>query len=303
MTRHYVLAGGTASGKKAVALELARRHGFPLLSMDSVKVYRGMDIGTDKPPPERRGERGFRLLDLVGHDQRFSAGDWLRAAAQEVERAAGPVLVAGGTTLYLRLLLRGLCPSPPGDPELREQLRRLWESDGGVEARRQLATLDPEAAARLLPGDAKRQLRALEVAQLTGVPLSTWQREHTAPVVPGDFRVAALRRPAAEELERVQRRVTGMLEAGLLREVEALAAAAPFAREPAAAIGYAEALAVLAGRLPAGLLAERIVVRTRQLTRKQRQHLAQLAPESWVDLPAHTGLEAAVAAVERAFGL
>jgi tRNA dimethylallyltransferase len=303
MTQHYVLVGGTAGGKKAVALELARRHGLPLLSMDSVKVYRGMDIGTDKPPPALRGEHGFRLLDLVSHDQRFSAGHWLRAAAAEVERATGSVLIVGGTVLYLRLLLRGLCPSPPADAALRGELVALWEREGEAEVRRRLASADPEAAARLAPGDAKRLLRALEVVQLTGVPLTTWQRERTEPVVPGDFRVVALRRQSEEQLARVRRRVAAMLEAGLVHEVEALARSSPFAREPATAIGYAEALAVLAGRLPADELPERIVVRTRQLLRKQRLHLEQLVPSAWIDLAPEAETADAVAAVERAFGL
>lgn len=303
MTQHYVLAGGTACGKKTIALELLRRHGLPLLSMDSVKVYRGMDLGSDKPAPALRGEHGFRLLDLSGHDQSFSAGQWLRAAAAEVERAGGPVLFVGGTTLYLRLLLRGLCPTPPADVALRAQLQALWEREGEAEVRRRLALADPEAAARLLPGDAKRLLRALEVVQLTGVPLSTWQRERTVPVVPGSFRVVALRRGAEEQMLRVRRRVDTMLAAGLVAEVEALARAAPFAREAAAAIGYAESLDVLAGRLAAARLPERIAVRTRQLLRKQRMHLDQLAPGAWVELGADARVEPAVEQVERAFGL
>jgi tRNA dimethylallyltransferase len=303
MTGHFVLVGGTAGGKKSVALELRRRHGLPLLSMDSVKVYRGMDVGTDKPPPAARGEAGFRLLDLVGHDERFTAGDWLRAAAAEVGRASGPVLIVGGTTLYLRLLLQGLCPAPPADPALRAELVALWEQQGEAEVRRRLAASDPEAAARLLPGDAKRLLRALEVAQLTGMPLTTWQREHTTPVVPGRFRVVALRRAPDDALQRVRRRVAAMLEGGLVEEVEALARRAPFAREPAAAIGYAEALEVLAGRLPAAELAERIVVRTRQLLRKQRQHVEQLVPSAWIDVAPDASVGQATEQVERAFAL
>ena len=303
MMRHFVLVGGTAGGKKSVALELHRRHGLPLLSMDSVKVYRGMDLGTDKPPPGLRGERGFRLLDLVGHDQQFSAGDWLRAAAAEVERVGGPVLIVGGTTLYLRLLLHGLCPAPPADAALRRELSALWERTGEPEGRRRLASADPESAGRLLPGDAKRLLRALEVVELTGVPLSTWQREHTAPVVPGNFRVVALRRSPGDALARARRRVADMLAAGLVAEVEALARSRPFAREPATAIGYAEALDVLAGRLPATDLPERILVRTRRLMRKQRQHLEQLGPFEAIDV--EPGMDGArlVEQVERAFEL
>jgi tRNA dimethylallyltransferase len=279
-----VLVGGTASGKKAVAAELHRRHGQALLSMDSMKVYRGMDIGTDKPGAELQRAAPFALLDLVGHDEPFSAGQWLRAAQAAIAATDAPPLFAGGTPFYLRLLLRGLCPSPPADPALRAELAALWEQVGEDEVRRRLAAADGPAEARLLRGDRKRLLRALEVAQLTGRPLSEWQREHTRPPLSGRVVVAALRHAPAEQQRRIEARVDRMLQAGLLDEVRALLARAPFAPEPARAIGYAEALAHLRGELPAAALRERIVVRTRQLVRKQRLHLQQFEEVCWVDV-------------------
>lgn len=279
-----VLVGGTASGKKAVAAELHARHGWRLLSMDSMKVYRGMDIGTDKPSPALQARAPFALLDLVGHDQPFSAGDWLRAAQAEVPRAGSPVLFAGGTPLYLRLLLRGLCPAPPADRSLRAELEAAWAAGGEAAMRSELHARDPEAAARLLPGDRKRMLRALEVARLTGRPLSEWQREHTRPLLPGRVAVAALRREPREQERRGIARVDRMLAGGLLDEVRGLLARAPFATEPGRAIGYREALEHLAGRLDAAALRERMLVRTRQLVRKQRLHLQGLAQVRWVDV-------------------
>jgi tRNA dimethylallyltransferase len=298
-----VLVGGTASGKKAVAVELAVRHGLTLLSMDSMKVYRGMDVGTDKPGPELQARAPFALLDLVGHDQRFSAGDWVRAAQAAAAVASGPLLFAGGTPLYLRLLLRGLCPSPPADPRLRAELAAAFDADGEAAVRRRLRAADPEAEARLLPRDRKRLLRALEVAELTGRPLSEWQREHSARPLPGRLIVAALRHEPAAHGRRIEARVGHMLQAGLLEEVAGLAAQAPFAIEPARAIGYAESLAVLAGTLDRAALPARIAVRTRQLVRKQRLHVQAFPDVHWIDIAEGEPLAAVVARVEAALEL
>ena len=299
---HLVLAGGTASGKKRLAAALHERTGRPLLSMDSMKVYRGMDIGTDKPGPDLLARAPFALIDLVGHDERFSAGDWARAAAREVARADGPVIFAGGTPFYLRLLLRGLCPAPPGDPGLRAELLSDWAVRGEAAVRERLAALDPVAEARLARGDAKRVLRALEVALLTGVSLSEWQRVHTRPVVPGRFRVLALRREPARHRADLAARVERMLARGLVAETEALAARAPFALEPARSIGYAEALAHLAGALDTAAMRERIVVRSVQLVRKQRQHFAGLPGVGWLDLAEGEQEAVTVARLGEAFG-
>jgi tRNA dimethylallyltransferase len=298
-----VLVGATASGKKAVAAALHERHGVRLLSMDSIKVYRGMDIGSDKPDAALRRRAPFALLDLVGHDQAFSAGDWVRAARVELGREGAPALFAGGTPLYLRLLLRGLCPAPPSDPELRKALALVWEREGEAVVRRELAHGDPDLAARLLPGDAKRLLRGLEVLRTTGRPLSVWQAQHTRPVVAGRVVVAALRRPPEVQLARAAQRIQDMLARGLVAEVEALRARAAFAREPARAIGYAEALAVLDGVLAAAALPERMLVRTRQLLRKQRQHLAGFPELVWVDVGSHDSAESVADRVARVLEL
>jgi tRNA dimethylallyltransferase len=301
-----VLVGGTASGKKAVAAELFARHGLPLLSMDSMKVYRGMDIGTDKPDAALRARAPFALLDLVGHDESFSLGRWIAAAAAaaaDVERAGGGVLFAGGTPLYLRALLLGLCPTPPADPALRAELSAQWEAIGESAVRAQLAAVDAESAARLSPGDRKRILRALEVARLTGRPLSAWQREHTVPVVPGRFLVAALVRAPEDALARQSARAAAMLKRGLIEEVDALAARAPFAPESGRAIGYAEVLAWRAGRLREADLLPTIVTRTRQLQRKQRMFLAALPGITTVPVAVDASLATVVADVERALQL
>lgn len=279
-----VLVGGTASGKKRVAAELARRHGLRVLSMDSMKVYRGMDIGTDKPGPELLAEVPFGLLDLVGHGESFSAGRWVEAAQRAVEAAGAPVLFAGGTPLYLRLLLRGLFTGPSADPDLRRELDRLWDEQGEASVRAELARVDPAGEARLLPGDRKRLLRALEVQRLTGRSLTELQASETRPPIAGRFVVAALRHEPRLHQERIVARVRAMLDAGLLDEVAGLLAQAPFAREPGRCIGYAEALEHLAGRMDRAALALRIAQRTRQLARKQRMFISTHPEVRWVDV-------------------
>lgn len=300
---HRVLVGGTASGKKAVAAELHRRHGLGLLSMDSMKVYQGMDIGTDKPSAVMRRETPFELIDLVGHDTGYSAGRWARAARQAVERADGEVLFTGGTPLYLRLLLIGLCPSPPADEALRDELATLWSELGEATVREELASVDPISEARLFPGDRKRLLRALEVARLTGRALSSWQSEATEPVVSGKFCVVALQRAPEDRWQRVCARVDRMLADGLVAEVDTLAARAPFAPAPACAIGYAEVLAMREGTLAESELAERIAIHTRQLQRKQRIALQAWPEIQWVEVGREAGVEEIVREVERAFDL
>lgn len=298
-----VLVGGTASGKKAVAAALAERHGLSLLAMDALKVYRGMDIGTDKPSAAMQARQPFGLLDLVGHDERFSAGRWVEAATKAVAASDAPVLFAGGTPLYLRLLLRGLFPGPPAQPELRDELNRLFSEQGEAVVRAELSAVDPEIEARLLPGDQKRLVRALEVHRLTGRPLSEWQRAETRPPIPGRFLVAALRHDPAAHLARIVTRTDQMLESGLLDEVSGLLAQAPFAPEPARSIGYAEALAHLHGELDRAAMQERIVQRTRRLVRKQRTFIASHAEVRWIDVQPSAAVEQVLPAVMAALEL
>jgi tRNA dimethylallyltransferase len=300
---HRVLVGGTASGKKTVAAALCRRHGLVPLSMDSMKVYRGMDIGTDKPPRALVEELDWQLLDLVGHHERYSAGRWVEEAARTVAGVEAPVLFAGGTPLYLRLLLRGMIPVPPADAALGAELDQLWEREGEASFREQLAAVDPELEQRLLPGDKKRLVRGLEVHRLTGRPLSDWQREETVRPIDGSFTVVALRHEAGAHERRLRERVGRMFDDGLLEEVRALQAEAPFGSEAGRCIGYAEAQDVLAGRLTQDAARERVAVRTRQLVRKQRMFLASFPDIHWVDIAEHEPAEELVARVESAFGL
>ncbi|GJM20188.1 MAG: tRNA dimethylallyltransferase [Planctomycetota bacterium] len=298
-----VLVGGTASGKKRVAAELFRRHGLRPLSMDSMKVYRGMDVGTDKPSTALREETDYGLIDLVAHHERFSSGHWIDAAVQAVASGSAPVLFAGGTPLYLRLLLRGVFPGPRSDPAIRARLQARWETEGETVLRDELARVDPDLEARLFPGDAKRVLRGLEVWEQSGRPLSVWQAQDTTPPIAGRFVVCALRHEPTSHLARCAERAAAMFREGLLPEVAALAALAPFAEEPARSIGYLEALEHLDGKLSLDAAVERTVVRTRQLVRKQRMFLSTFPELRWVDVPADASLESVLPEVEAALEL
>lgn len=298
-----VLVGGTASGKKQVAAALFRRHGLRPLAMDSMKVYRGMDVGTDKPDAALRAECDYALLDLAGHDELFSSGHWLDAARAVIDAHDGPVLFAGGTPLYLRLMLRGVFPGPRSDPALRARLQARWEAEGEAALRAELARVDPVLEARLFPGDAKRILRGLEVWEQSGRPLSSWQDEASVPPIPGRFVAVALRHEPTAHAERLAARARAMFDGGLLEEVAALQARAPFAEEPGRSIGYLEAREHLAGALSREEAVERTVVRTRQLARKQRMFLSTFEELRWVDVPAGAPLESWLPRVEAALEL
>jgi len=271
--------------------------------MDSMKVYRGMDIGTDKPSAEMQARAPFGLVDLVGHDERFSAGRWIEAACAAAERSASPVLFAGGTPLYLRLLVQGLFPGPPADPETRVELDRLWDEHGEAAVRRELAAVDPVLEERLFPGDRKRLLRGLEVHRLSGRALSEWQRDETEPALPGRFVLVALRWEQQAHRRRIEERIETMFDRGLLDEVRSLRNRAPFAPEAGRSIGYAEALDVLDGRRTQQDAIERMAVRTRQLVRKQGMFLKTFADLRWVDIGPGESADDVLPRVERALEL
>ena len=302
-TPHRVLVGGTASGKKALATALFRRHGLRPLAMDSMKVYRGMDLGTDKPAPAVVAETGYGLIDTVGHHESYSTGRWAEDAAAEVRATDGPVLFTGGTPLYLRALLEGLYDGPPADLALRDELTRQWQERGEAWFRAQLAAVDPELEARLMAGDQKRLLRGLEVFRATGRPLSEWQRDETRPPVPGAFLVVGLRPQVDWHARRCQARARAMFSGGLLDEVRELLERGPFGPEPGRCIGYAEAQSVLAGELDEAAAVERVVIRTRQLVRKQRMFLARFEAIRWVDVGPETTEAGLLADLEQALEL
>jgi tRNA dimethylallyltransferase len=238
------LVGPTASGKKVVAQEIAPALAAELLALDSMKVYRGMDLGTDKATALR-----FALTDLVDAGERFSVGAYVRAAAREVEvvRARGRLpLFVGGTGLYLRALVRGLFDVPDVSPEVRASVAAELDAAGSAAAHRELERIDPAAAARLAPSDRKRIARALEVFRQTGRTLSSWQESSTRRPIEGRAALVGIRWSRPQLRARIVARVARMFEGGLVAEVAALAARGGIGPVAGLAIGYREVAALLA---------------------------------------------------------
>ncbi|MCI0342425.1 MAG: tRNA (adenosine(37)-N6)-dimethylallyltransferase MiaA [Planctomycetales bacterium] len=268
-----VLFGPTAVGKGAVARALARLLGAEVVSMDSMKVYRRMDVGTAKPPPEARAGIPHHLLDVADPWEVYSAGRFHADAA----RALGAIgsrgrtaLLCGGTGLYLRVLERGLFAGPGRDARVRDALLAEGAAVGAPALHERLLAADPAVAARLHPNDLRRIVRGLEVLAVTGKPLSAWQAE-ARPLLSPDAPVVVLARDDEDLRRRIALRLERMVAAGFLAEVERLLAEPRgLAPEPAAAVGYRELSEHLRGRtdLPGAL--DAIRRRTWQFTRRQR---------------------------------
>lgn len=308
------LAGATATGKSAVAQFLAERHGAAILSADAMLVYRGMDIGTAKPTREERARVPYFGLDCVSPAEDFSVAAWLGAwggvgvahnngavprpssVSRETPpprlRASAPLFVAGGTGLYFSALLRGLEPTPPGDPELRARLEAL----GADEVRRRLAARGAELSEADW-GNPRRLVRALEILELGGALPKGWGAR-VKPVLP------ALTWERAALHARIARRVDAMYREGLLEETAALRARCPvWSRTAAQAIGYAEAMAVLDGVCSMAEAKERTVIRTRQLARRQETYLRHQFDVRWIAVSETDDLPSLAARVEAVWGL
>lgn len=222
-----VLVGPTASGKSSIALALAERVGGEIVAADSMQVYRGLDIGTAKPTAEERVRVPHHLLDLRAPDQPFTAVDYVRLASAAIVdiRTRGRLpIVVGGTGLYVRALFYGLFDGPGEITALRETLNQEAARAGSATLYRRLEAIDPEAAAAIHPNDLFRIVRALEVAAVSGRPISSLRvegRRNYKPV-PGPVLTFGLERNRQELYQRIEARVEAMMAQGLLREVQVL---------------------------------------------------------------------------------
>jgi tRNA dimethylallyltransferase len=226
LPRALAIIGPTASGKTALSIEVARRLGGEVVSMDSRSVYRGMDVGTAKPTPEERGGIPHHGIDLVEPSERFSAARWARYAREKIEeirgRGAVPMLV-GGSGFFLRALTAPIFREPELDPERRAALARELDAATDEEMLARLEPLDPEAAERLRGGGGRQRLmRALEVAILTGRPLSWWHRNAPPEAPPVPVLACVLEVPRERLYAAVDARVGEMVKSGLVEEVRAL---------------------------------------------------------------------------------
>jgi tRNA dimethylallyltransferase len=288
MHRVCFILGATACGKGAVARALARRLGGQIVSVDSMKVYRRMDIGTAKPSPQARAEIPHHCIDVVEPSAAFSVAEYVACADRAIEAVAAagaPVLAVGGTSLYIKALSEGLFAGPPADPAVRARLRRRAADASPAALHAELARVDPQAAGRIHPNDARRIIRALEVFAVTGTPISALQRQWDRGRWRYDCRFLGLRRDARDQRRRINARAKRMVGAGLRDEVAALLAEPDgLAAQAAQAVGYAEMIDHLRGRCSLEQAVERIKINTRRLARKQRTWHRRFAGVRWFDV-------------------
>lgn len=273
--RLVVIVGPTASGKTQLSLQLARRVGGEIVSCDSQQVYRGMDIGTGKATAEERAEIPHHVLDIARPDEEMTAARFVALADAAIADIAGrgkPVILCGGTGLYVRALLLGLFEGPGANPERRAELTARAAKDGVFSLHRWLAEVDPAIAAKIDRHDEKRIVRALEVYLETGVPMSVHQARHDHRTMPPRYPARKVGLGPERELlyQRIERRVDLMMERGLVAEVTALRAAGfrPPLRSQEA-IGYAEIHSLLDGEIEATQAVEYIKRNSRRYARRQ----------------------------------
>jgi tRNA dimethylallyltransferase len=279
------IVGATATGKSALGMALAEILPGEIVNADALQVYRGFDIGTAKPGPAERARVPHHLIDILDPHETYSAGEFARRAQEAIagiqERGRVPIVV-GGSGLYLRALFEGISPVPPGDLEVRRTLRARLEAEGLTPLREELARLDPQTAARLSAGDTQRVLRALEVALVSGRPLSSWIEEQPF----GTQRIAVVRigltLPRSILYDRIAGRVARMMEAGWREEVAGLLRQGLSPRLPAfQAIGYRQLVRCLEGNGSLEETAAEIVKETRRFAKRQETWFRKEPDVTW----------------------
>jgi tRNA dimethylallyltransferase len=283
-----LILGVTASGKGRLAFDLAQSLGAEIISIDSMKVYRRMDIGTAKPPREVRQRIKYHLIDIVEPSGSFSVGAFLEAALGAIEQIKSrkkKIIAVGGTALYIKALLYGLFEGPGTNEQIRTELKARAEAQGLAELYRELTKIDPIAAERINPNDSKRIIRALEVYQLTGKPISSLQKQWDRGDAKHDWTIIGLRREKTEESKRINSRVKKMVEAGFVDEIKSLLAEEkPLSRQARCAIGYAEIIEYINGKIELEEAIELIKKNTRRLAKNQRTWFKTFKNVHWLDI-------------------
>jgi len=283
-----LLMGPTASGKTELAVELVQRLPCDIISVDSALVYRGMDIGTAKPDVATLEQAPHRLIDICDPAEAYSAARFRTDALREMAAisAAGRVpLLVGGTMLYFRALQNGLADMPEADPEVRARLEAEMQGHGLAALHARLAAVDPLAAQRIHPNDPQRTLRALEVWELSGQPLSRLQAEAARDALP--YRLLKLARaPRDREVlrERIARRFGQMLDAGFEAEVRALLDRGDLSPDLPSmrSVGYRQMLEYLRGDYDYEAMGEKAINATRQLAKRQMTWLRSESELHWL---------------------
>ena len=305
VSRKILILGVTGTGKGRLAFELAGAVGAEIISIDSMKVYRRMNIGTAKPPKEARRRVKYHLVDVVEPSESFSVGLFLESALSAVERieAVGkPVIAVGGTALYIKALLHGLFEGPGNDEHVRNELKARALEDGLEQLYHELEGVDPAAAEHIHPNDARRIIRALEVYKITGKPISSMQQQWDGEPEHG-WTIIGLRREKTDEASRINRRVKEMIDKGLVGEVKALLAEdRPLSKQARSAIGYAEIISYLQGQMGLDDAIELIKKNTRRLAKSQRTWFKTFKNVNWLDVESGEPLDRIVARTQALLG-
>lgn len=282
-----VILGPTATGKTALGVALAERLDGEIVNADALQVYRGFDVGTAKPTPEERRRVPHHLVDALDPTERYSAGEFARrarVAIGEIQGRGRRPIVVGGSGLYLRALLEGISPVPRGDPGVRRKLRERLEREGLPSLYAELRVRDPETAGRLAPGDTQRILRALEVVEVSGTPLSEWIARRPY----GEQRLEAVRLgltlPRKLLYDALERRVIRMVERGWVEEVGTLLSqGVPMSAPAFQAIGYREIARHVAGEWSLERAVEETVRSTRRFAKRQLTWFRREREVVWLD--------------------
>ena len=282
------ILGCTAGGKGTLGRALSQRLTSEILSVDSMKVYREMDIGTAKPNREIRERIPHHMIDVVDPSEAFSVGRFVelaQTAIADIHRRGKIVLAVGGTALYLKGLTEGLFEGPAANTEIREQLIRQAEQSGSEYLYNQLYQVDRETAQRLHRNDLKRIVRALEVYQITGKPISEHQSQFGT--LRNDYHMLfiGLRHSREQQNRRINERVRRMFNAGLVEEVRQLYhRTPPLSPQAADAVGYAELFAHFEGKWDLSTAMDKIKINTRHLAKHQRTWFRRMPHIQWYDI-------------------
>lgn len=297
------LTGPTASGKTRIALEVAQRIDAEILSVDSMAVYRGMDIGTAKPTLSEREIIPHHLIDIRDPIDEYSVAEFLKDAhrvALEILARGKRVMLVGGTPLYLKSLLCGFFQGPEADWGFRKEIEEEVSQRGPELLHERLAQVDPLSAHRIMPNDIRRMTRALEVAKLTGLPLSHWQTQFESFAIPKKSQAYVLAWDRSVLHQRVAARVESMVQLGLVEEVRRLIDRfGGLGRTASQAVGYKEPLEFLAGKIPFTTMQEQIVIHTRQFVRRQEIWFRSMPSLQRIEMSASTTNQDFTKAIER----
>lgn len=283
-----LIMGCTACGKGKLAFELARRTGAEILSIDSMKVYRRMDVGTAKPSSEQRQKVKYHLVDVVEPYESFSVGRYVEladAAIANLQKQQRPIIAVGGTAMYIRALIEGLFDGPSADSDFRRRLIKQAAEQGTEALYERLQQIDSAAADRIHPNDLKRIIRALEVYEITGRRISSFHTHFRSGKYRHDWKIFCLQRDKEDNSRRINQRVKKMIEEGLVDEVKSLLAEPKgLSKQAAQAVDYAEIIEHLQGKISLEDAVEKIKINTRRLAKRQRTWFRSFADVNWINV-------------------